>query len=111
MSQNSLTRAIELLRQAVQDGSMQNASFDELHVPMPIVLNNREEVNAYIKQRIDLWLRTWVVGPAKSALEILESDHELVASSDALEQALNGDTELGRAIERMHAAMKQSRRF
>ena len=104
MTNTTLTRAIELLRDATRDATMNTASFAELHEPLPVVLNTREEIDAYIKGRIDLWMRSWISGPMNHALAILEANKELLAASDNLNDALF-NSELGRAVKRMDAAL------
>jgi hypothetical protein len=104
MTNTTLSRAIELLQDALRDATMQNASFAELHEPLPVILKTREEIDAYIKKRIDLWLATWIAGPMKHAVEILAANKELLDANDKLNDALF-NSELGRAVKRMDTAL------
>ncbi len=56
------------LEQIRDIASMETAHFSP-SIKYPIVLNNADEVNAFVKESIVLWLHTWIYSPLSEMLK------------------------------------------
>jgi hypothetical protein len=59
----------EQLTEVRDRADFQTARFDRLEDSYPIVLNSADEVDRFIKDRIRLWFRSWIVGPIDLLLD------------------------------------------
>lgn len=65
-------RLIELLSRAYADATMSNSAFDHICIEAGEDLPKSEkEVTAFIRNRTDLWRRSWILSPLEDALSIL----------------------------------------
>lgn len=74
------TPVVVLLRETLECAKLDRCRFDRLHpssyegaLPYP---TKESEVDAFVKERIALWARTWIEAPIRSALEQLTGASE-----------------------------------
>jgi len=72
-----ITPAAEHIREALRASELVSARFSTMFpnsqpelLPYP---KKEEEVDAFVKQRIGLWMLTWITNPLKKALHLLDS--------------------------------------
>lgn len=69
---------IKLLTDAYESATLKNAAFDSIcgtpeDSPLP---RNEREVTNFIRKRVDLYHRSWILTPLKDALEILTGEEQ-----------------------------------
>lgn len=64
---------LELLNRALTDAYMERASFSQLHARGPFP-TNEAEVDKFIKDRTRLYRESWIIGPLKRAIRLIEQD-------------------------------------
>jgi hypothetical protein len=106
----SITKIAELLEDALKSARMESAGFGGIHHP-EITLHNRDEVDAFVKEQVRLYMRTWVAGPIEHALTILNANKELLAASDNLINVAWKDSVLIPALDRMRTAVDAAGRI
>lgn len=101
-------RLIELLEDAENASRTgDNARFGEQHMD-PVTLNTPDEVDAFVKERIRLYMGSWVTGPIVHALEILRISADLQRGINELAEALL-DQRFASALDRIQKAAEANR--
>lgn len=102
----TIEKAIAELQDAERAARMENASFGTFKPA--VTLNTAEEIDAYVKESVKLYMGSWVIGPIRHALSILEANHGLVKASQRLADVLHKD-DLSKALTSLEAAIDQAR--
>lgn len=63
---------IELLEMALASASLKTASFGQIFPENPNYPTKESDVTDFIRERVDLHHRTWIIGPIEEALEKLK---------------------------------------
>jgi len=101
-------RLIQLLEDAEKSSRCgENAHFGHIHEGT-ITLNGSDEVDAFVKERIRLYMGSWVTGPIVHALEILRISSDLQRGINELADALL-DQRFASALERIQKAAEANR--
>jgi hypothetical protein len=64
---------LELLNRALVDAHMERAAFSQLHPKGPFP-TSEAEVDKFIKDRTRLYRESWIIGPLKQAIKLIEQD-------------------------------------
>lgn len=107
---NRMEKVIELLEEALKASRTgDNASFGDIH-QQPVHLTTKDEVDAFVKERIQLYMGSWVTGPIAHALEILKNSHDIAQGLSDLKAALN-DGRLLVVVEGLATAIEVERKL
>jgi hypothetical protein len=107
---NRMEKVIELLEEALKASRTgENASFGDIH-QQPVRLTTKDEVDAFVKERIKLYMGSWVTGPIAHALEILKNSHDIAQGMNDLKAALN-DGRLLDIVERLAQSIDAERKL
>jgi hypothetical protein len=72
MSRQSSPNSLKsLVKNALKSARMENACFEEIFPKTPLP-RTEEEVNAFIKNRIEIYMSSWVIKPLEAVVEKLE---------------------------------------
>ena len=64
---------LELLNRALTDAQMERASFSQIHPKGPFP-TCEAEVDKFIKDRTRLYRESWIIGPLRQAIKLIERD-------------------------------------
>lgn len=102
----TIEKAISELKDAERAARMENASFGSFKPS--VTLNTAEEIDAYVKEAVKLYMGSWVIGPIRHALTILEANQGLVKASQRLADVLHKD-DLSKALAGLETAIDYAR--
>jgi hypothetical protein len=78
-------KILELLTDALDHGKFTNAAFDDMGSARPVTMRDgspvtEANVNEFIRQRTDLYMRSWVLSPIAEAINLIKASlpHEFI---------------------------------